>query len=113
MGAPEVIEGLLEERRGYVVHGKMGRVAEVDEVLATFGISVADDGNPITDDEGPTGSDLETTDGAPPKKRAAKRAAAKAKTVKKSAAKPPVEPADAKPAVVETTAGGDAPASSE
>lgn len=70
MGAPETIQGLLEERRGYVVQGKEDRVAQVDAVLATFGVAVADDGSPITDDEAPT--DLETTDARPAKKSAEK-----------------------------------------
>jgi hypothetical protein len=74
MGAPEIIEGLLEERRGYVVQGKKDRVAQVDEVLATFGVAVADDGRPITVDEAPSDSDLETTDAKPVKKSAKKPA---------------------------------------
>lgn len=72
MGAPEVIQGLLDERRGYVVRGEKGRVAEVDAVLAGFGVAVADDGSPITDDEGPANDELETTDGTPDKKHASK-----------------------------------------
>lgn len=92
MGAPEVIEGLLDERRGYVVWGRKDRVAEVDAVLAKFGVAVADDGEPIMPEEGPTGPDLETTDAKPVKRRGVKRAAKPAK--KAVAAKPQ---SDAKP----------------
>jgi|GEM_PF-5975006 len=36
------VAALIEERRGYVAHGKTGRVAQVDAELARFGIAVDD-----------------------------------------------------------------------
>lgn len=69
MGAPEMLQALLEERRGYLVKGQKDRAAEVDVEIAKLGVAVADDGDPLTDDEAPSGDDLETTDGAPAKGR--------------------------------------------
>lgn len=69
MSEPSVVQALLEERHGYVLRGLNGRVADVDKVLATFGIAVAPEGHPITADEAPG---LETTDGKPTKKPARK-----------------------------------------
>jgi len=53
----ELIAALLEERRGYVVRGLDGRVAEVDETLRRFGAA-----------------------GSPPAKRSVKRTSGKGVT---------------------------------
>lgn len=51
-----MIEALLEERRGYVVRGRLDRVAQVDQALAALGVHVTSD-------------ELETADATPRKRR--------------------------------------------
>lgn len=69
MSEPSVVQALLEERDGYVRRCLNSRVADVDKVLATFGVAVAPEGHPITANEAPS---LETADGKPTKKPATK-----------------------------------------
>lgn len=59
------VEALLREREGYARFGRTGRVAEVDAVLKSMGLSVSD--KPLDVDE--VGDDLETADAAPVKHR--------------------------------------------
>ena len=51
------IEALLREREGYLRRGRADRVAQVDAVLATVGLAVADE--PLADPEPPA---IETAD---------------------------------------------------
>lgn len=59
------VAALLAERAGYVVRGRMDRVAQVDAVLATFGVAVGEDEADETPEIEPETPEVETTEAEP------------------------------------------------